>query len=693
MAEPTTKKQKVLTQYEQLAEVTKIVADTGEIAQIKKFAPTDATTNPSLLYKASSAPEHQDLVNDALAYGKALKDVTDDERVAKTMDKLSVNFGVEILTLVKGYVSTEVDARLSFDTEATLARARNIISLYEAAGVDKSRILIKIASTWEGIKACEVLQKEGITCNMTLLFALPQAAACAEAGATLISPFVGRILDYHKKKTGNSYPDAWQDPGCISVSEIYGYYKKHGYGTIVMGASFRSKDEVLQLAGCDRLTIAPKFLAELQESNGEVVQHLEASASAAACTLDKLPSSESAFRLAMNDDPMATSKLAEGIRGFSADLVKLEATVRDRLGVTPSPTPGPAWAPPAAAAAAANGDGVTNGNGNGGGGDKTEFDQLAEVTTIVADSGEIEAIRKYKPTDATTNPSLIYAAAQMPAYQGFVDDAVKHALGLQGSPKERVEAAMDKLSVNFGLEILKIVPGYVSTEVDARLSYDTEATVAKGRSIVALYKAAGIDKSRVLIKIASTWEGIRACEILQKEGISCNMTLLFCMAQAVACAEAGATLISPFVGRITDWYKADTGRSGYAAEEDPGCLSVSEIFGYYKKHGHGTIVMGASFRNKGQILQLAGCDRLTIAPKFLEELKSGTEKVERKLEPETASTAYSGGRYPADLKSFRLKLNENAMATEKLAEGIASFSQAIVKVEKIITDKIAAAST
>ncbi|CAN0306091.1 unnamed protein product [Ectocarpus sp. 6 AP-2014] len=693
MAEPTTKKQKVLTQYEQLAEVTKIVADTGEIAQIKKFAPTDATTNPSLLYKASSAPEHQDLVNDALAYGKALKGVTDDERVAKTMDKLSVNFGVEILTLVKGYVSTEVDARLSFDTEATLARARNIISLYEAAGVDKSRILIKIASTWEGIKACEVLQKEGITCNMTLLFALPQAAACAEAGATLISPFVGRILDYHKKKTGNSYPDASQDPGCISVSEIYGYYKKHGYGTIVMGASFRSKDEVLQLAGCDRLTIAPKFLAELQESNGEVVQHLEASASAAACTLDKLPSSESAFRLAMNDDPMATSKLAEGIRGFSADLVKLEATVRDRLGVTPSPTPGPAWAPPAAAAAAAaNGDGVTN--GNGGGGVKTEFDQLAEVTTIVADSGEIEAIRKYKPTDATTNPSLIYAAAQMPAYQGFVDDAVKHALGLQGSPKERVEAAMDKLSVNFGLEILKIVPGYVSTEVDARLSYDTEATVAKGRSIVALYKAAGIDKSRVLIKIASTWEGIRACEILQKEGISCNMTLLFCMAQqAVACAEAGATLISPFVGRITDWYKADTGRSGYAAEEDPGCLSVSEIFGYYKKHGHGTIVMGASFRNKGQILQLAGCDRLTIAPKFLEELKSGTEKVERKLEPETASKAYSGGRYPADLKSFRLKLNEDAMATEKLAEGIASFSQAIVKVEKIITDKIAAAST
>ncbi|CAM9658130.1 unnamed protein product [Ectocarpus fasciculatus] len=521
MAGPTTKKQKVLTQYEQLAEVTKIVADTGEIAQIKKFAPTDATTNPSLLYKASSAPEHQDLVNDALAYGKALKDVTEDERVAMTMDKLSVNFGVEILTLVKGYVSTEVDARLSFDTEATLARARNIISLYEAAGVDKSRILIKIASTWEGIKACEVLQKEGITCNMTLLFALPQArtrnaccnsplpppppppppfkakdgirdwrgtgaAACAEAGATLISPFVGRILDYHKKKTGNSYSDASQDPGCISVSEIYGYYKKHGYGTIVMGASFRSKEEVLQLAGCDRLTIAPKFLAELQESKDEVVQHLEASTSAAACTLDKLPSSESAFRLAMNDDPMATSKLAEGIRGFSADLVKLEATVRDRLGVAPSPTPGPAWAP---AAAAANGDGVTNGVGGGGG--KTQFDQLAEFTTIVADSGEIEAIRKYKPTDATTNPSLIYAAAQMPAYQGFVDDAVKHALGLPGSQQDRVEAAMDKLSVNFGLEILKIVPGYVSTEVDARLSYDTEATIAKGRSIVALYKAAG----------------------------------------------------------------------------------------------------------------------------------------------------------------------------------------------------------
>ncbi|CAM9283350.1 unnamed protein product [Scytosiphon promiscuus] len=696
MSEPVTKKQKVVTQYDQLAAVTKIVADTGEIAQIKKFAPTDATTNPSLIYKASSAPEHQDLVANAIAYGKALEGVTDDERVAKTMDMLSVNFGVEILTLVKGYVSTEVDARLSFDTEATLERARNIIALYENAGVDKSRILIKIASTWEGIKACEVLQKEGISCNMTLLFALPQAAACAEAGATLISPFVGRIMDYYKKKTGKTYTDAAEDPGCISVSEIYGYYKKHGYGTIVMGASFRSKDEVLQLAGCDRLTIAPKFLEELQGSTDNVVQHLEASASAAACTLDKLPPSESAFRLAMNDDPMATSKLAEGIRGFSADLVKLEATVRDRLGVAPVPSPiAPA---PAGSAAAANGD---SGNGAGGaatnghgGDDETEFDQLAGMTTIVADSGEIEAIRKYKPTDATTNPSLIYAAAQMPEYQSFVDDAVQHAVGLDaGSEKERVEAAMDKLSVNFGLEILKIVPGYVSTEVDARLSYDTDATVAKARSIVGLYKDAGVDKSRVLIKIASTWEGIKACEVLQKEGISCNMTLLFSLAQAVACAEAGATLISPFVGRITDWYKADTGRSEYSPEEDPGCQSVSEIYGYYKKHGHDTIVMGASFRNKGQILQLAGCDRLTIAPKFLEELKSGTETVERVLEPEKASKAYSGGRYPADLKTFRLKLNENAMATEKLAEGIASFSQAIVKVEKIITQKVKEASS
>eukprot|EP00752_Nemacystus_decipiens_P016476 g14729.t1 len=690
MAPPVSKKQKPLSQYEKLAALTTIVADTGEIAQIKKFAPTDATTNPSLLYKASSAPEHQDLVNDALAYGKALEGVTDDERVAKTMDKLSVNFGVEILTLVKGYVSTEVDARLSFDTEATLERAHNIIALYEAAGVDKSRILIKIASTWEGIKACEILQKEGISCNMTLLFALPQAAACAEAGATLISPFVGRIMDFYKKKTGNTYPDAATDPGCISVSEIYGYYKKHGYDTIVMGASFRSKDEVLQLAGCDRLTIAPKFLDELQASNEDVVQHLEAKASAAKCTLEKLPSSESAFRLAMNDDAMATSKLAEGIRGFSADLVKLEATVRERLGVAPAPTPALTTAP----VTNGSGDGgVTNGHSNGSGGDKSEFDQLAAFTTIVADTGEIEAIRKYQPTDATTNPSLIYAAAQMPEYQGFVNDAVQHALGLEGSEKQRVEVAMDKLSVNFGLEILKTVPGYVSTEVDARLSYDTEATVAKGRSIVALYKAAGIDKSRVLIKIASTWEGIRACEILQKEGISCNMTLLFCMAQAVACAEAGATLISPFVGRITDWYKADTGRSGYPPKEDPGCLSVSEIYGYYKKHGHKTIVMGASFRNKGQILELAGCDRLTIAPKFLEELKSGTETVERKLEPESASKGYVGGRYPADLKSFRLKLNEDAMATEKLAEGIASFSQAIVKVEKIITDKIQAASS
>ncbi|CAM9743544.1 unnamed protein product, partial [Hapterophycus canaliculatus] len=365
-----------------------------------------------------------------------------------------------------------------------------------------------------------------------------------------------------------------------------------------------------------------------------------------------LPPSESAFRLSMNDDPMATSKLAEGIRGFSADLVKLEATVRDRLGVAPVPSPIESALAGSTATTngdSGNGDVTANGNG-GGGGDETEFDQLAGMTTIVADSGEIEAIRKYKPTDATTNPSLIYAAAQMPEYQSFVDDAVRHAVGLDGSEKERVEAAMDKLSVNFGLEILKIVPGYVSTEVDARLSYDTEATVAKAHSIVGLYKDAGVDKSRVLIKIASTWEGIKACEILQKEGISCNMTLLFSLAQAVACAEAGATLISPFVGRITDWYKADTGRSDYSPEEDPGCKSVSEIYGYYKKHGHDTIVMGASFRNKGQILQLAGCDRLTIAPKFLEELKTGTKTVERVLEPEKTAKAYSGGRYPADLK-------------------------------------------
>lgn len=699
--EPASKKQRVPTQYEQLAALTTIVADTGEIAQIKKYAPTDATTNPSLLYKASGAPEHQDLVDDAITYGQGLEGISDEERVAMTMDKLSVNFGVEILKLVKGYVSTEVDARLSFDTEGTLKRAYNIISLYEAAGVDKNRILIKIASTWEGIQACKVLQADGIRCNMTLLFALPQAAACAEAGATLISPFVGRILDFYKKKTGKTYTAA-EDPGCLSVAEIYGYYKKHGYGTIVMGASFRSKHEVLELAGCDRLTIAPKFLEELQNSTEAVVQKLDPSSAAAACTIEKLDKSESTFRLKMCGDAMATSKLAEGIRGFSADIVKLEATVRERLGVIPAPSPvvaatassSSSSSPTNGSIATATNGSATNGSGSGSsvGQQTTEFDQLAGMTTIVADSGEIEAIRKFKPTDATTNPSLIYAAAKMPEYSALVDNAVEHGLALEGAPdSERLEAAMDKLSVNFGLEIVQIVPGYVSTEVDARLSYDTEATVAKARSLIGLYKAAGVDKSRVLIKIASTWEGIRACEILQKEGVTCNMTLLFSLPQAVACAEAGATLISPFVGRITDWYKVHTGQSGYAAAEDPGCLSVTDIYGYYKTYGYGTIVMGASFRNKEQILQLAGCDRLTIAPKFLEELKAGTGTVKKMLSPETASASYLGGRFPADMKSYRLSVNNNAMATEKLAEGIASFSAAIVKVEEIISAKLQAA--
>ena len=247
---------------------------------------------------------------------------------------------------------------------------------------------------------------------------------------------------------------------------------------------------------------------------------------------------------------------------------------------------------------------------------------------------------------------------------------------------------MDKLAVSFGVEITKIVPGYVSTEVDARLSFDTAATIARARRIIAMYKEHGVDKSRILIKIASTWEGIRACEVLQKEGISCNMTLLFSLAQAVAAAEAGATLISPFVGRILDWYKKSTGRESYPGDEDPGVLSVRSIYSYYKKFGHDTIVMGASFRNTDEILALAGCDRLTIAPALLEQLKNAAAPVERKLAAASAASSYDGERFVADEKNFRLAMNGDAMATEKLAEGIRGFSADIEKLEAVISKKL-----
>lgn len=320
----------------------------------------------------------------------------------------------------------------------------------------------------------------------------------------------------------------------------------------------------------------------------------------------------------------------------------------------------------------------------------SQLEQLKEFTTVVADTGDIDSIAKYKPQDATTNPSLLYKAATMEQYAHLVDDAVAYGKALDASlsESERLGYIIDKLSVNFGLEILKIVPGYVSTEVDARLSFDKEGTIARAHRIIDMYKKAGIGKERILIKIASTWEGIQACKELQAEGISCNMTLLFGFAQAVGCAEARATLISPFVGRILDWHKAKTGKSGYESHEDPGVVSVSKIYQYYKKYGYETIVMGASFRNVGEITELAGCDRLTISPNLLDELSNSNAEVVRKLEPASAAEKYVGEKVTLAEKDFRLSLNSDAMATEKLAEGIRGFSADIVKLEEILKSKL-----
>lgn len=311
---------------------------------------------------------------------------------------------------------------------------------------------------------------------------------------------------------------------------------------------------------------------------------------------------------------------------------------------------------------------------------ENQFDQLKALTTIVADTGDIEAIRKFKPQDATTNPSLIYKAATMSAYANLVDDAVAYGKG-------DVSTVMDKLAVNFGVEITKIVPGYVSTEVDARLSFDTEATIRKAKRIIELYKEAGVEKERILIKIAATWEGIKAAEVLEKEGISCNLTLIFSKAQAIACAEAGCTLISPFVGRIMDWYKKKDGVDGYEPSEDPGVQSVSEIYNYYKKYGYKTIVMGASFRNVDEIIELAGCDRLTIAPALLETLTNRTDEVVQKLDA-NKSSSLDIEKVDMNENNFRWMLNENAMATEKLAEGIRNFAIDIVKLEDVIKSKL-----
>ncbi len=321
---------------------------------------------------------------------------------------------------------------------------------------------------------------------------------------------------------------------------------------------------------------------------------------------------------------------------------------------------------------------------------KNLLEQLSEMTVVVADTGDIEAIETFKPRDATTNPSLITAAAQMPQYQGIVDDTLKAArasLGADASASDVASLAFDRLAVSFGLKILEIIPGRVSTEVDARLSYDTDATIAKAREIIAQYDAHGISKDRILIKIASTWEGIKAAEVLEKEGIHCNLTLLFGMHQAIACAEGGITLISPFVGRILDWYKKDTGRDSYPAAEDPGVLSVTSVYNYYKKFGYKTEVMGASFRNLGEITELAGCDLLTIAPALLAELQSSEGELPRKLSPE-AAMSQDIEKISIDKDTFDKMHAENRMATDKLSEGIDGFAKALETLEKLLADRL-----
>ncbi|WP_417760136.1 transaldolase [Shewanella sp.] len=311
--------------------------------------------------------------------------------------------------------------------------------------------------------------------------------------------------------------------------------------------------------------------------------------------------------------------------------------------------------------------------------------QLKSVTTIVADTGDIEAIKRYQPEDATTNPSLILKASQIPEYAALIDEAVAWAKAQSSDAAQQLEDASDKLAVNIGLEILKIVPGRISTEVDARLSFDKEASIAKAKKLIKLYKDAGIDKSRILIKLASTWEGICAAKELEAEGINCNLTLLFSFAQARACAEAGVYLISPFVGRILDWYKKSTGKD-YTASEDPGVVSVTSIYNYYKKHGYNTVVMGASFRNTGEIIELAGCDRLTIGPNLLEELANADTVIETKLQ---ATTDVEAAPAPLTEAQFRWEFNEDPMAVEKLAEGIRNFAIDQGKLETMLTAKLA----
>lgn len=320
-----------------------------------------------------------------------------------------------------------------------------------------------------------------------------------------------------------------------------------------------------------------------------------------------------------------------------------------------------------------------------------QLDALAQLTVLVADTGDINSIKQFKPTDATTNPSLLLKAAEIPAYASLVDDAVHYGIK-HGNESNRMTLILDKLAVNFGKEITKIVPGYVSTEVDARLSYDEEATYQRAKQIIALYKSVGVPKDRILIKIASTWEGIQAAKRLEKEGITCNMTLLFGFCQAVACAEAGATLISPFVGRIFDWYCIqDPSKKEHWLQNprtDPGVQSVTKIYNYYKQIGCPTVVMGASFRNTGQILSLAGCDKLTVSPKLLKQLQETKAPVERVLKPVPRSHEDRSKALTLSEQEFRWQLSEDAMATEKLSQGIRNFAKDTRKLEAKLTARV-----
>lgn len=316
------------------------------------------------------------------------------------------------------------------------------------------------------------------------------------------------------------------------------------------------------------------------------------------------------------------------------------------------------------------------------------LDQLKDVTVVVADTGDFEAMKKYKPTDATTNPSLILAAASMPQYQGLIDKAVEYGKQAGKTEAEQLTATMDRVFVLFGKEILNIVPGRVSIEVDARLSFDKKASIAKARKFISMFEKEGVSKERILIKLASTWEGIEAArELEQEHGIHCNLTLLFSFAQAVACAEAGVTLISPFVGRILDWYVANTDKKKYESREDPGVVSVTKIYNYYKKFGYKTVVMGASFRNTGEITALAGCDLLTISPKLLEELSNGKDKLTTQLS-EAIAKKQDLDKVDMDEAAFRWMHNEDPMANDKLSEGIRKFAADAVKLEGMLVTKL-----